>query len=132
MNNIKQFEEFSSSLDLNESIQYGSYYFPKGNVDSSLHPAKGETKYAVICHNTVEMGGKIMYLKASNNIGQNFEAHILSVHDSEDEAFNAYKNAVKYDEGKTSTCVSFAYGTLIVKGSNLPFNEIGGERMKIK
>jgi hypothetical protein len=121
------------SESLNESIQYGFYYFPKANVDSSMQPAKGETKYAVICHNTVQMGRNIMYLKSANSsIGQNFNAHVLSIHDSEDEAFKAYQDAVKYDEGKTPSCVSFAYGTLTVKGSNLPFTEIGGERKTIK
>jgi hypothetical protein len=121
------------SESLNESIQHGFYYFPKASVDSSMQPAKGETKYAVICHNTVQMGKNIMYLKSANSgIGQNFDAHVLSVHDSEDEAFKAYQDAVKYDEGKTASCVSFAYGKLTVKGSNLPFAEIGGERKKIK
>ena len=118
---------------VNESIQYGSYYFPKAAVSSDMQPAKGETKYAVICHNTVQMGNNIMYLKAANSkIGQNFEAHVLSVHDTEEEAFEAYKNAVKYDEGMTASCVSYAYGTLASKGSNLPFDEIGGERKTIK
>jgi hypothetical protein len=121
------------SESLNESIQHGFYYFPKTSVDSSMQPAKGETKYAVICHNTIQMGNNIMYLKSANsNIGQKFEAHVLSVHDSEEEAFKAYQDAVKYDEGKTPSCVSFAYGTLTVKGSNLPFTEIGGERKKLK
>ena len=118
---------------VNESIKFGSYYFPKASVDSSMVPAKGETKYAVICHNTVQMGNNIMYLKSDNSrMGQNFEAHILSIHDNEEEAFEAYKNAVKYDEGMTPSCVSYAYGTLASKGSNLPFEEIGGERKTIK
>lgn len=116
-----------------ESIRFGYYYFPKASVDSSMQPAKGETKYAVICHNEVQMGSNIMYLKSANSGGgQNFNPHVISVHDSEDEAFKAYQDAVKYDEGKTESCVSFAYGTLTVKGSNLPFTEIGGERKKIK
>ena len=118
---------------VNESIQHGSYYFPKAAVSSDMQPAKGETKYAVICHNTVQMGNNIMYLKAaSSKIGQNFEAHVLSVHDTEEEAHSAYVEAVKYDDGKTASCVSYAYGTLTSKGSNLPFDEIGGERKTIK
>lgn len=118
---------------VNESIQYGSYYFPKAAVSSDMQPAKGETKYAVICHNTVQMGNNIMYLKAaSSKIGQNFEAHVLSVHDTEEEAYSAYVETVKYDGGKTASCVSYAYGTLTSKGSNLPFDEIGGERKTIK
>jgi len=116
----------------NESIKSGSYYFPKSSVDSSMQPVKGEIKYAVICHNTVQMGSNIMYLKSSGSTGQNFEAHILSVHDTKEEAFQAYQDAVKYDEGKTPTCVSFAYGALQVKGSNFPFDEIGGQRKTIK
>lgn len=128
-------ESFNSTNDsgVNESLQHGSYYFPKGNVDPVMQPAKGETKYAVICHNTVQMGSNIMYLKSANSgIGQNFEPHILSIHTTEQEAFQAYQDAVKYDEGKTPSCVSFAYGTLKVKGSNFPFDEIGGQRKKLK
>lgn len=124
---------FVEGLEVNESLQHGSYYFPKGNVDPAMQPAKGETKYAVICHNTVQMGSNIMYLKSANSgIGQNFEPHILSIHTTEQEAFQAYQDAVKYDEGKTPSCVSFAYGTLKAKGSNFPFDEIGGQRKKLK
>lgn len=123
---------------VNESIKFGSYYFPKTAQDiEKILPEGGwkigETKYAVICHNEVQMGKNIMYLKSDNSkIGQNFEAHILSIHNTEEEAFEAYKNAVKYDEGMTASCVSYAYGTLKSKGANYPFDEIGGERRRIK
>jgi hypothetical protein len=118
---------------VNESILHGSYYFPKAAVSSDMQPAKGETKYAVICHNTVQMGKNTMYLKGSNSkIGQNFEAHVLSVHDTEEEAHSAYIETVKYDEAGAPNHVSYAYGTLTSKGSNLPFDEIGGERKTIK
>ena len=124
---------FVEGLEVNESLQHGYYSFSKSNVDSAMQPAKGETKYAVICHNTVEMGKNIMFLKSkSSNMGQNFEPHILSIHNTEEEAFKAFKDAVKYDEGMTPSCVSFAYGTLTVKGSNLPFDEIGGHRKRLK
>jgi hypothetical protein len=74
-----------------------------------------------------------MYLKGSNSkIGQNFEAHVLSVHDTEEEAHSAYIETVKYDEAGAPNHVSYAYGTLTSKGSNLPFDEIGGERKTIK
>lgn len=130
---IGRLREFIGESTVNESIQHGSYYFPKAAVSSDMQPAKGETKYAVICHNTVQMGNNIMYLKsADSKIGQNFEAHILSVHDTEEEAHSAYVETVKYDGGKTASCVSYAYGTLTSKGSNLPFDEIGGERKVIK
>lgn len=118
---------------VNESILHGSYYFPKAAVSSDMQPAKGETKYAVICHNTVQMGKNIMYLKgASSNIGQNFEGHVMSTHDTEQEAEDAFTAALKSGAGKTQSCVSFAYGTLTSKGSNLPFEEIGGKRKEIK
>lgn len=130
---IGRLREFIGESTVTESLQHGSYYFPKSNVDPAMQPAKGETKYAVICHNTVEMGKNIMYLKGANsNIGQNFEGHILSIHDTEEEAHSAYVETVKYEGGKTATCVSYAYGTLDSKGSNYPFNEIGGERKVIK
>ena len=124
---------FQEGLEVNESLQYGSYYFSKSNVDSAMQPAKGETKYAVICHNTVEMGKNIMYLKgASSNIGQNFEGHVMSAFNTEEEAVKAYEVALKTGKGMTPSCVSFAYGTLTVKGSNLPFEEIDGKRKQIK
>lgn len=128
-------ESFNSTDDseVNESLQHGSYYFPKSNVDPVMQPAKGETKYVVICHNTVEMGKNIMYLKdANSNIGQNFEAHVLSAFNTEEEAVKAYDVALKAGKGMTPSCVSFAYGTLTVKGSNLPFEEIDGKRKIIK
>lgn len=118
---------------INESLQHGSYYFPKGNVDPVMQPAKGETKYVVICHNTVEMGNNIMYLKdASSNSGQNFEGHVLSAFNTEEEAVKAYDVALKAGKGMTPSCVSFAYGTLTVKGVYLPFEEIDGKRKIIK
>lgn len=128
--------EISESLD--ESLKLGSYYFPKSShmIDSILPEGgwkRGETKYAVICHNTVQVGKNIMYLKSdSSKIGQNFETHIMSIHNTEEEAFQAFQDAVKYDEGTTDSCVSFAYGTLTSKGGNMPFNEIGGERRRFK
>lgn len=128
-------ESFNSTDDseVNESLQYGSYYFPKGNVDPVMQPAKGETKYVVICHNTVEMGNNIMYLKdASSNTGQNFDGHVLSAFNTEEEAVKAYNVALKAGKGMTPSCVSFAYGTLTVKGINLPFEEIDGKRKIIK
>ena len=124
---------FVEGLEVNESIQYGSYYFSKSNVDSAMQPAKGETKYAVICHNTVDMGNNIMYLKgASSNASQNFEAHVMATFNTEEEALKAYEVALKSGKGMTPSCVSFAYGTLTVKGSNLPFEEIDGKRKQIK
>ena len=123
---------------INESTLSGSYYFPnsKHPIDNILPEGgwkKGEVKYAVICHNTVQMGKNVMYLKSANSgIGQNFEPHILSIHNTEQEAFQAFQDAVKYDEGKTPSCVSFAYGTLKIKGSNFPFDEIGGQRKTLK
>lgn len=138
MNNIKCFEEFSSTQDLNESIQFGYYSFPKSShmIDQILPEGgwkRGETKYAVICHNEVQMGKNIMFLKSkSSRMGQNFEPHILSIHNSEDEAFKAFKDAVKYDEGITESCVSFTYGTLSAKSSEYQFEEIGGQRKQIK
>lgn len=128
-------ESFNSNDDseVNESLQHGSYYFPKSNVDPVMQPAKGETKYVVICHNTVEMGKNIMYLKdANSNTGQNFEAHVLSAFNTEEEAVKAYDVALKAGKGMTPSCVSFAYGTLTVKGVYLPFEEIDGKRKIIK
>ena len=120
---------------LNESISFGSYYFPKSSVAKDVWPSDWklkETKYAVICHNTVQLGKNTMYLKFKGGVGQNFEAHIISIHDTEEEAFKAYQDAVKYGESGAVNHISYAYGTLTSKGSNLPFEEIGGERYQIK
>ena len=120
---------------LNESISMGSYYFPKSSVAKDVWPSDWkikETKYAVICHNTVQLGKNLMYLKFKGGIGQNFEAHIISIHDTEEEAFKAYQDAVKYGESGAVNHISYAYGTLTSKGSNLPFEEIGGQRYQIK
>ena len=130
--------ELAESEGVNESLVRGFYQFSKSSqmIDDILPEGGwkiGETKYAVICHNTVQMGKNIMYLKPDNSkISQNFEAHILSIHNTEEEAFEAYKNAVKYDEGMKDSCVSYAYGTLKSKGANYPFDQIGGERYQIK
>jgi hypothetical protein len=126
MKHVKLFEQH-----INESIQGGSYYFNKNAVNVPGVPARGEVKYAVIAHNMVDVEGTIMYLKLTiNTTMASFEPKVLSIHDTEADAVNAYTEAVK---GKGYTVsemhqISFAYGKLEVKGSNLPFTEIDGIR----
>jgi hypothetical protein len=127
MKHVKLFEQH-----INESIQGGSYYFSKNMVNVAGIPAKGEIKYAVISNNSIDFEGATMHLKGGTNsqLGA-FETTILSIHDTEDEAKNAYNAAVKRGTGAEPYHVSFAYGTLEVKGTNLPFREIDGTRAKL-
>ena len=124
MKHVKLFEQH-----INESIQGGSYYFNKNAVNVPGVPARGEVKYAVIAHNIVDVEGTIMYLKLSpNTILASFEPVVLSIHDTEADAVNAYTAAVKGKSAANMNQISFAYGKLEVKGSNLPFTEIDGIR----
>jgi hypothetical protein len=124
MKHVKLFEQH-----INESIQGGSYYFNKNAVNVPGVPARGEVKYAVIAHNMVDVEGTIMYLKLSpNTILASFEPLVLSIHDTEADAVNAYTAAVKGKSAANMNQISFAYGKLEVKGSNLPFTEIDGIR----
>jgi hypothetical protein len=124
MKHVKLFEQH-----INESIQGGSYYFNKNAVNVPGVPARGEVKYAVIAHNMVDVEGTIMYLKLSpNTILASFEPVVLSIHDTEADAVNAYTTAVKGKSAAGMNQISFAYGKLEVKGSNLPFTEIDGIR----
>jgi hypothetical protein len=124
MKHVKLFEQH-----INESIQGGSYYFNKNAVNVPGVPARGEVKYAVIAHNMVDVEGTIMYLKLSpNTILASFEPVVLSIHDTEADAVNAYTAAVKGKSAAGMNQISFAYGKLEVKGSNLPFTEIDGIR----
>jgi hypothetical protein len=124
MKHVKLFEQH-----VNESIQGGSYYFNKNAVNVPGVPARGEVKYAVIAHNMVDVEGTIMYLKLSpNTILASFEPVVLSIHDTEADAVNAYTAAVKGKSAANMNQISFAYGKLEVKGSNLPFTEIDGIR----
>lgn len=136
---LKDIKSIIESVELNESLVHGFYQFSKSSqmIDNLLPEGgwlRGEVKYAVVAHNTVQMGKDIMYLKGMNSgIGKNFEAHIISIHNSEDEAFRAYIDAAKGNDDKApSNCVSYAYGVLKSKGSGYPFDEIGGERRRLK
>ena len=57
MKNTKTFGEFTNSL-VNEKIKFGSYYFSKYAFDGFDLPGKGETHFALILHNTVEVNAK--------------------------------------------------------------------------
>jgi hypothetical protein len=127
MKHVKLFEQH-----VNESIQGGSYYFDKNMVNIAGIPVKGEIKFAVISNNSVDFEGATMHLKGgSNKQLAAFEATILSIHNTEDEAANAYNEAVKRKAGAEPNHISFAYGTLEAKGSSLPFSEIDGIRTKL-
>ena len=129
MKYLKTFESFlslGSESKVYEKIKFGSYYFNKGQFDGFDLPAKGETAYALIAHNTVEVNKQSMHLRSEGdmNIGAGFRANVLAVAEDEASIKAAYDTQLKV--GGTGANLSFSYGTITVKGNNVPFTEIDG------
>lgn len=128
MKHVKLFGEL-----INESVDRGGYVFNKYQIEVNGAPAKGETKYAVVSDNAIDLEGTSMYLKWSGNhqLSSGLEIKVLSFHDTEEEAATAYADAVKRKVGNEPHHISFAYGTMEAKGSNLYFTQIEGVRTKL-
>ena len=132
MKNIKTFEGFRDSL--NESIQFGSYYFSDrisfGEHSDNL-PEKGESKFLVMSHTEVDLNGKRYRLDGQHtSFGQSSLRHIIGIFDDEAAASEAYKNVMKKPEG---AFVSFSMGTLTAKSKfAFDYNEKQGHLAKIK
>ena len=126
MKNIKTFETFTNNL-VNEKIKLGSYFFNKYAFDGFDLPAKGETSFALILHNTVEVNGEQMYLRSQNdhNVGAGFRPKVVAVAEEE-----AYKTQSK--SGGEGANLSISYGSFIVKGQNCSYTEIDGILKKLK
>lgn len=118
---------------VNESLDRGEYVFNKYQIDVNGAPAKGETKYAVIADNAADFEGTSIYLKWSGNsqIHSGLEIKVLSFHDTEEEAAAAYAAAVKRKVGSEPHHISFGYGTMEAKNSNLYFTQIEGIKTKL-
>jgi len=129
MKNLKTFESFistGSESKVYEKIKFGSFWFSKGQFDGFDLPAKGETAYALIVHNTVEVNKQPMYLKSEGdmNMGATFRGNVLAVAEDEASIKAAYDTQLKV--GGTGVNLSFSYGTITIKGNNVPFTEIDG------
>ena len=117
MKNIKTFEGFREEgyKPTNESIQFGSYYYNSrtafGEFSDNL-PEKGDTKYLVFAHNSVDFYGQRIRLEAGHTLGgPNGKQHI-GIFDDEASAAEAYKTAMKKPDG---VLLSFSMGTLYAK-----------------
>jgi hypothetical protein len=127
MKHVKLFGEL-----INESVDRGGYAFIRYQVEVNGTPAKGETKYAVIEDNSIDFEGTTLYLKSGmNSRPASFEIEVLSFHDTEEEAAAAYADVVKRKVGTRPHYISFGYGTMEAKGSNLYFTQIEGIRTKL-
>jgi hypothetical protein len=131
MKNIKTFEAFANNL-VNEKIKLGSYFFSKYAFDGFDLPAKGETSFALILHNTVEVNGEQMYLRSQNdnNVGAGFRPKVVAVAEDQASIEEAYKTQVK--TGGEGANLSISYGSFVVKGQNCAYTEIDGILKKLK
>jgi hypothetical protein len=135
MKNIKTFEGFREEgyKPTNESIQFGSYYYNSrtafGEFSDNL-PEKGDTKYLVFAHNSVDFYGQRIRLEAGHTLGgPNGKQHI-GIFDDEASAAEAYKTAMKKPDG---VLLSFSMGTLYAKSKfSFQYEETQGKLAKIK
>ena len=126
MKKVKTFEAFRESL--NESIQFGSYYYSDrtwaGEFSDNL-PEKGNTKYLVFAHNEVDFYGQRIRLENGGNKKQ-----YIGIFDDEAAAADAYKTAMKKPDG---IYVSFSMGTLFAKSKfSFQYEETQGKLAKIR
>ena len=132
MENVLSFEDFKNSL--NESIQFGSFYFSDrtsfGEHSDDL-PEKGESKFLVMSHTEVDLNGKRYRLDGQHtSFGQGSKRYIIGLFEDEASATEAYKNAVKKPVG---AYVSFSMGTLTAKSKfAFMYTEKEGHLAKIK
>ena len=123
---------YVNESQVNEKIALGSYYFSKYTFDGFDLPAKGETSFALVLHNTVEVNGESMYLRSKNdhNVGAGFRPKVVAVAEDQASIEEAYKTHVK--TGGEGANLSISYGSFIVKGQNCAYTEIDGTTKKLK
>jgi|TARA_R100000541_G_scaffold20862_1_gene30652 hypothetical protein len=131
MKAIQTFEAFSNNT-VDEKLTFGSYYFSKYAFDGFDLPGKGETSYALILHNTVEVDGVEMHLRSKNdhNVGAGFRPKVVAVAEDQASIEEAYKTQVK--TGGEGANLSISYGSFTVKGANCSYTEIDGILKKLK
>lgn len=135
MNNIKTFKGFTGSdyKSVNESIQFGSYYYNSrtefGEHGDNL-PEKGETKYLVFAHNQVDFYGQRIRLEAGHTLGSAGTKQYIGIFADEASATEAYQTAMKKPDG---VLLSFSMGTLHAKSKfSFQYEETQGKLAKIK
>jgi len=135
MKNIKSFESFREEgyEPTNESIQFGSMYFNTrtwaGELSDNL-PEKGDTKYLVFAHNSVDFYGQRIRLEAGHTLGSAGSKQYIGIFDDEASAAEAYKTAMKKPDG---VLLSFSMGTLYAKSKfSFQYEETQGKLAKIK
>lgn len=135
MNNIKTFKGFAGSdyKSVNESIQFGSYYYNNrtefGEHSDNL-PEKGETKYLVFAHNQVDFYGQRVRLEAGHTLGSAGTKQYIGIFADEASATEAYQTAMKKPDG---VLLSFSMGTLHAKSKfSFQYEETQGKLAKIK
>ena len=132
MKKVLLFEDFKNSV--NESIQFGSFYFSDrtsfGEHSDDL-PEKGESKFLVMSHTEVEFDGRRYRLDGQHtSFGQGSKRYIIGIFEDEASATEAYKQAMKKPEG---AYVSFSMGTLTAKSKfTFSYIEKEGRLAKIK
>ena len=128
MKHLKTLESFNSmdSGFLTEKIKLGSYYFNQSAFNGFDLPSKGETTYALISHNEAEINKERVSLRAQNdhNVGAGFRPTVLAVAEDQASIEAAYKTQLKI--GGIGVNLSFSYGTITTKGSNVSYTEIDG------
>jgi hypothetical protein len=131
MKSIKTFEAFTHNI-VNEKMTFGSYYFSTYAFDGFDLPAKGETGYALVIHNAVEVNGEEMHLrsKSDHNVGSGFRPKVVAVAKDQESIAEAYKTQVK--TGGEGANLSISYGSFTVKGANCAYEEIDGITKKLK
>ena len=131
MKSIQTFEAFTNNI-VTEKLTFGSYYFSKYAFDGFDLPAKGETGYALVIHNTVEVNGEEMHLrsKSDHNVGAGFRPKVVAVAEDQESIAEAYKTQVK--TGGEGANLSISYGSFTVKGANCAYEEIDGITKKLK
>jgi|TARA_B110000879_G_scaffold205429_1_gene285820 hypothetical protein len=131
MKSIKTFEAFTHNI-VNEKMTFGSYYFSTYAFDGFDLPAKGETSFALVLHNTVEVNGESMYLRSKNdhNVGAGFRPKVVAVATDQASIEEAYKTHVK--TGGEGANLSISYGSFTVKGANCSYTEVDGIIKKLK
>lgn len=127
MKKIKTFESFRESL--NESIQFGSYYYSTrtafGEHSDNL-PEKGDTKYLVFAHNEVDFYGQRIRLENGGSKKQ-----YIGIFDDEAYAMAAYNTASR--RKREGIYISFSMGTLYAKSKfSFQYEETRGKLAKIK
>lgn len=135
MKNIKTFKGFAGSdyKSVNESIQFGSYYY-NSRTEFGEHadnlPEKGETKYLVFAHNQVDFYGQRIRLEAGHTLGSAGTKQYIGIFADEASATEAYKTAMKKPDG---VLLSFSMGTLHAKSKfSFQYEETQGKLAKIK